>query len=478
MLIPFSHLFKKYRIAPTGILHIGASTGQEMEAYAGEGVRNVIFVEAIPKVFRALEQRMRAYPETKCLHACISDTDGAMVDFHISNNEGQSSSLFEFGTHTQEHPTVRFTDHIRLQTVRVDSLLKQNGIEAGQYDFINIDLQGAELLALRGMDLSHVRYAYIEVNEKELYQGCPLIGEIDAYLKEAGLERVEMHMTPHGWGDAFYMRKDKRGGMIPVPKHFQPAHPSKYPKDNVHDFESWYLQNYSNVPGRYYLPIMWTAYYCKNKYGQDAGALGGLQNFLKTLDRSLKYYTIVQYDDGILNNLDGLDIKVFSMSGKPMDYALPLLCTPHAELPPQPRPIFANFIGRITHPIREKLIPFVSQRGWMITDKAMPLSNFCSVLNTSIFTLCPRGYGPTSFRIMEALQYGSIPVYISDEFIEPHGLPFDFYGVKVSPEEVKDLKSILDSVPIPMLQSAGKQVYQDYYTYESNKRIIDYQATL
>jgi hypothetical protein len=33
----------------------------------------------------------------------------------------------------------------------------------------------------------------------------------------------------------------------------------------------------------------------------------------------------------------------------------------------------------------------------------------------SVFALCPRGYGPTSFRLYEAMQMGCVPVYITDQ---------------------------------------------------------------
>ena len=71
-----------------------------------------------------------------------------------------------------------------------------------------MDIQGAELLALKGSSdtLKNIDYVYLEVNEKELYTGCGLLSEVDEYLKEKGFTRVEINMTPHGWGDAFYTR--------------------------------------------------------------------------------------------------------------------------------------------------------------------------------------------------------------------------------------------------------------------------------
>lgn len=208
MLIPFDHLFRKYHIKTPGVLHLGANTGQEAEAYQKQGIARVIWVEAIPEVFAVLRRHLGAYPGQIPLLACVSDTDGQEVVFHVSSNQGQSSSILEFGTHLQEHPTVRYVSEFKTQTIRVDTLLAREQLKVGPDWFLNIDLQGAELLALRGMgDLLHqFKYAYIEVNERELYKGCPLTKDIDNYLRNYGFLPKETKMTGSGWGDRHYQR--------------------------------------------------------------------------------------------------------------------------------------------------------------------------------------------------------------------------------------------------------------------------------
>jgi hypothetical protein len=54
--------------------------------------------------------------------------------------------------------------------------------------------------------LKNFRYAYIEVNKAELYKGCPMIQEIDAYLADFGFRRVEVKWTNWSWGDAFFIK--------------------------------------------------------------------------------------------------------------------------------------------------------------------------------------------------------------------------------------------------------------------------------
>lgn len=475
MLIDLDFLYNKYHINATGVLHIGASTGQEAAAYHKHGLK-VIWFEAIPEVFKLLKRNVVQYTGTVCINACVSDRDGDIVDFNISNNEGQSSSMYEFGTHTTAHPGIIFTNKVRLHTLRVDSILKERNIPAHEYDFVNLDIQGAELKALKGMDLSNVRYVYCEVNVQELYKGIPLLPEIDEYLLKYDLHRVETNMTNWGWGDAFYIRKQRDiNNTVQVPDQFRPKHPFAYPGDNDTEFERWFMQNYKGLEnGRTYLPIMWTAYYCiADKNRNRTGAISSLQKFLDHLDKSKKYFTIVQYDDGILNKLDHLDIKVFSMSGKPMDYALPLICKEHKMVTdPIKRNIFASFIGRNTHSIRTEILK-IRENNWLISEQVRSIPEFCTILSKSIFTLCPRGYGPSSFRIMESMQYGSIPVYISDEFIEPHGIDFNTYGVKITPAQVKDLPKILSDINVTEKQQAVKEVYEEWFTFEANKQVIE-----
>lgn len=209
MLIPFQYLWQKYCVQTSGVLHLGANTGQEARAYAKQGVQRVIWVEAMPTVYLQLVENIKNYPGSVALLGCLSDTDGQKVKFNISSNGSQSSSFLEFGTHTQEHPTVKYVGSVEMVTVRLDTLLVRNCIEiAGDDWFLNVDLQGAELLALKGMGplLHKFKYAYIEINEKELYKGCPLAPEIDGYMQVFGFKTMETEMTGSGWGDRFYQR--------------------------------------------------------------------------------------------------------------------------------------------------------------------------------------------------------------------------------------------------------------------------------
>jgi len=208
MLIPFDEMFARHSIKAPGALHLGASVGQEAAAYAALGVKTVIWVEALPEVHAMLAINTAKYPNSVALQACVGDRDGHVVTFRVANNEGQSSSMLEFGTHAQEHPLVLFVKEYRCTTVTVATLLRQHNLTVGPGWFLNVDLQGAELLVLKGMGdlLWQFNYAYVEVNEQYLYKGCPLVKDIDEYLARYGFVGKETKMMKQGWGDKLYIR--------------------------------------------------------------------------------------------------------------------------------------------------------------------------------------------------------------------------------------------------------------------------------
>ncbi len=264
--------------------------------------------------------------------------------------------------------------------------------------------------------------------------------------------------------------------MIEVPEQFSPHIRVDYPPNNHLIFEEWFERNIKGkemFTERQYLPIFWTSYYVNHNYGNDKKSIRELQSFIDSLDTSKKYFTIVQYDDGILNDLSKINCKVFGMGGGHWDYPLPLICQPHPYSFTTQRDIFCNFMGALTHPIRKQLLPYVKKAGYLVNTFSIPIQDYCMNLSRSVFTLAPRGYGVTSFRLMEAVQFGSIPVYISDKPMFPHGELFD-YGVFIEPDKVPQIDKILKAITpeeIAHKQRRLKEVWE-MFTYEGCKNRI------
>jgi len=211
MLISLGELQKTYHLDIRGILHVGAHTCEERGAYKRVGISDddVLWVEGNMDLVCRVR---REQPEVKIFHALVGDTDYKEVDFIVTNNF-QSSSILELQEHKKEHPEVVETGRKRQFTMRLDTLISHKLLPfvGKKHNFLNLDIQGAELLALRGLGryLDDIDYVYTEVNTKHLYRGCALLAELDSFLSGRGFVRREINMTEHGWGDAFYTRAAK-----------------------------------------------------------------------------------------------------------------------------------------------------------------------------------------------------------------------------------------------------------------------------
>jgi len=202
MLIPLHNLVNKYNIQFKGILHVGAHECEELKDYERYIQRNkILWVEALSDKVELCKQR---FPNVLIENAVVSDKIEKLM-FNVSNN-GQSSSILDFGLHSHYHSHVHYVNSFEVETKLLKDVISKYDIE---YNFLNFDIQGAELKALKGMEeyLPTVDYLYTEVNSDYVYKDCALIEELDEYLLKFGLVRVETKMTEFKWGDAFYIRK-------------------------------------------------------------------------------------------------------------------------------------------------------------------------------------------------------------------------------------------------------------------------------
>ena len=254
--------------------------------------------------------------------------------------------------------------------------------------------------------------------------------------------------------------------VLNTPSEFLDFSIINYPSgNNKKNFEAYFYEYFkkNNINSKYtYIPIQWTNYLVKNNYGRD---IDDLKIFLnKNLESNKKYFTIVQYAGGPLVDLE--NTLIFSMGGAfdtsipktSQLISLPLIYDLDDTITQQPtdKKYIASYIGRPTHKIRVELErKLKSESSYFIQNLESMNSNislenqmlFNKTMSKSYFSLCPRGYGPTSFRLYESIAAGVVPVYISDS----HFLPFtdivnwkDF-SLILKPRKINKLKKILQS---------------------------------
>ena len=107
-----------------------------------------------------------------------------------------------------------------------------------------------------------------------------------------------------------------------------------------------------------------------------------------------------------------------------------------------------------------------------IVEDINNVNKFNYYLENSVFTLCPRGTSPTSFRLYESMSSGSIPIYVSDTFWLPFEdeINWEEICVFIKPDEIDKIESIIDELvtsnKFDEMITKGQKVYKDYFTYE------------
>lgn len=266
-----------------------------------------------------------------------------------------------------------------------------------------------------------------------------------------------------------------------IPKKFQPnkiLNPNSseivYPPNNEVPLEVQFYDNFIKHQPKTtltYLPIFWTNYYIKNNYGDNDN--GVLQKYLDSLDKRKKYFTIVQYADGILNDISNLNLTVFSAGGKG-DIPIPL--TNIVKFNKQfPKKWLGCFVGNSgTHPVRKKILNsnLKNLGRWCISDKFIKNEEYMKIMSESKYCLCPRGYGKTSFRINEAMSVGTIPIYISDDLWLPFFNEFE-QGFTFGENEIDKIDEFLvnydmeDPTKYDALVAKSDKIFNEFYTSDA-----------
>ncbi|MEL7035963.1 MAG: FkbM family methyltransferase [Cyanobacteria bacterium J06592_8] len=201
-------LCQEYTITPRGIIHIGAHQAKGLDQYQKVNATQVLLIEANPTIFESLKEKVAGLENVQAIHCAISNQDGT-ANLHITSLD-QASSILPLKKVEKIYKNIKETHQITVQSKKLDTLLEEQKLKSSDFNILNIDIQGAELLAFQGAEnlLKHIEAINTEVNYEELYEGCALIDQLDDFLEQYGFERVATTSPYHPtWGDAFYVKK-------------------------------------------------------------------------------------------------------------------------------------------------------------------------------------------------------------------------------------------------------------------------------
>mmetsp|Transcript_11713 Transcript_11713/g.27172 ORF Transcript_11713/g.27172 Transcript_11713/m.27172 type:complete len:163 (+) Transcript_11713:672-1160(+) len=102
--------------------------------------------------------------------------------------------------------------------------------------------------------------------------------------------------------------------------------------------------------------------------------------------------------------------------------------------------------------------------------------NWRDVMTESKFSLCPRGFGRTSYHVMEALQMGLIPIQVyQDQPWLPYGDIMQNISYSVTNEDLPGLIEQLSKMPdseIAEIEDRIENMREDYFSFEGTLKQI------
>ena len=170
--------------AAATLVDIGANKGQFSLAF--QQLRpnaQIIAFEPLPQAADRYEA-LFAGDETVTLHrVALSDAAGRAV-FHVADRE-DSSSLLKPGAGQSRAFGVSGAATIDVPVDRLDARVALASLP--RPILVKIDVQGAELSALKGCDdLECADFVYVELSFVELYESQPLFSDVATYLMGRG----------------------------------------------------------------------------------------------------------------------------------------------------------------------------------------------------------------------------------------------------------------------------------------------------
>jgi len=230
---------------------------------------------------------------------------------------------------------------------------------------------------------------------------------------------------------------------------------------------------------RYFIPVAWSSCYINNR---DV-PLPKLQETLLSLKQDEEYFMVGVHDDAPREIIPPQTMRFLAGGNKdgiPIPVVVNKIPNSYLKNVSKEKKFFASFVGSMTHKIRDDIYeafknnPDIIFQGkaWSPSVSEEQLLNFLNTTSQSHFSLCPRGYAPTSCRVFESMQLGTVPVYVSDRFWLPWSDEIDWESICIlsTPDEISYLDLILrDCLYSDEYQKKLdkiKKIYDNFFTHD------------
>ncbi|MDT0688843.1 exostosin family protein [Salegentibacter sp. F188] len=116
-----------------------------------------------------------------------------------------------------------------------------------------------------------------------------------------------------------------------------------------------------------------------------------------------------------------------------------------------------SFVGASsTHRVRTNILALdypncflkdtAGKNSWMLNpnEKSQFEQSYAEIMKKSLFILCPRGFGPSTYRLFESMEMGRVPVIVSDEWVPINGPEWIDFSIHLAEKDVDQIPQILE----------------------------------
>jgi hypothetical protein len=177
-------------------------------------------------------------------------------------------------------------------------------------------------------------------------------------------------------------------------------------------------------------------------------------------------------------------LALYERTVNPRTVSLPSqpVTPPNGAVAQGPRPILASFQGADTHPVRRhltriddgrhivvRLVDPARHAGKIDADTGQVDAGYAELIDKSVFGFAPRGDCLFSYRLLELLGRGTIPIILSDGWVPPLDRTVDWtrFALIAHQEAITALPGVLKDFTfeeIEAMRAAGAAAYGRYFS--------------
>lgn len=216
-------LMESMGITQPTIFDIGAHRAETAKKYRSRFPNALIYCfEPFPDSMRILKERVGEDPRIRPVQRAVSDKPGKRR-FHVNELDDTSSLLRRPEGARRYYPRKdSLKSTIEVDVTTIDAFVRQEQI--GNIDILKLDIQGGELMALRGaadtLKGETVALVYTECMFVPHYENNPLLYELWAFLAGFGYTIFDIYNLTRAtngqvrYGDALFVSREVRGRVI------------------------------------------------------------------------------------------------------------------------------------------------------------------------------------------------------------------------------------------------------------------------